>query len=1038
MTAMLVALATIGMADEPQPSGVPISFTLDRPGNVSAAIYDAQGRMLRELDRAEPMTAGKHTLAWDGLDRNGQPVPAGDYTWKLLSTPGLEATFLGMVGITTVEQPYDPWVGNNDGPSALAWDESGWYVGSDGSEGIPVYRKQSPDGRKRLWQKDWMEAWQGPIAMAAADGSLLVMQQNGKVVALDRATGSHKTYIDDAGKVRPVAWDVLASGDNRNGTGGVTTSPMDMDASDGRFVVSSQKFNQVVWYSSAPPTIPPKTSEKMLRELSDAAILGQETIPAPKGVALGAADVTYVISEGAVWKIGKDKKVFIPAGQLRNPHRIAFDKHTGDLLVAEGGDDAALTVNGVAGEGSESQSAGEKTADVTAPAGQAGHQIKRFDGSGKLTGTYGRSGGRQDGPFVATDFLNIRDITATKDGGFLVSEGGASLRRTAQFDRDGKLLGQWFGGSPFFNGASSTPEKPNEIWYEAGYACLGVARMNFENRSWEQVASYTLQPFGDGLFPTHNPFRHWHVRTRAGVTYLVNDGGAILRLDGTKNRLVPWAIAGAVVNKKTPPKPWLAAVAAQGLDPAKLTGAYTWSDLNGDGEFQSDEFRLEGKEVSQAAGNCFVDDSWNLYVGKGGAGAPWVCLPNLAAADAKAPAWDWSKAEEAKASWPTEILAKGGAETRGIWRDAEGATYQFIAGERNPTTGDRHAAAWPGVRSGSVRLIKWNADGSVAWSVGKHAHRNPFSGAAPGEYHDPTRILGIANGCVVVADRVCWPASVWTADGLYAGSFLDRRVEDGLPGSVYAWWREKRPIPGKPGEFENPQTMNPDTPLPYDILGGSIVPLPDGDVLWMATGESATALYRVTGWKKNWERQQGVVRLKETAPHAASTGTGLSAAYFANTQLEGPPVHERIDGRIWLGFKFDGAKWLPWSKPPVPGIADKGFSARWTGFVEPRFNEPVNFSVYLGPTDRVRLWIDDKLVIDDWAPRDPKQRRPRVTQAMIDEVVSKPIELTPGRRVPIRLEYASEGPEQGSLSLNWDSQTQERQRIPTASLYPQP
>jgi hypothetical protein len=40
--------------------------------------------------------------------------------------------------------------------------------------------------------------------------------------------------------------------------------------------------------------------------------------------------------------------------------------------------------------------------------------------------------------------------------------------------------------------------------------------------------------------------------------------------------------------------------------------------------------------------------------------------------------------------------------------------------------------------------------------------------------------------------------------------------------------------------------------------------------------------------------------------------------------------------------------------------------------------------------------------------------------------------------VPIRLEYASEGPEQGSLSLNWDSQTQERQRIPTANLYPQP
>ena len=984
---------------------VDIPFTLDKPGNVSLAIYDAKGRMIRTLQNAKPLDAGPHTLEWDGLDRNGSPQPPGDYTWKLLRTQGLEAKFLGMVGVTTVEQPYDPWVGNNGGPSALAWDETGWYVGSDGSEGIPAYRKQSPDGRRRVWQKNWMEAWQGPIAMASAEGSLFVMQQNGKVINLDRDTGKHKTYIDDAGKVRPVAWDVLAPGDNRNGLGGSATGPMDMDAADGQFVVSAEKFNEVAWYSAEPIAIPPKSSGAALAELSAARILRKETLPAPRGVAMGADGMACVISEGAVWACGKDgKKAFLPADQLESPYRVAHDRQTGDLLVAE-----------------------------AAPS----HRIKRFDRNGTLLATYGRRGGRQDGPFVAADFLNIRDIVATKDGGFLMSEGHASLRRTAEFDREGKLLGQWFGGSPFFNSASATPEKPTEIWYEAGGACLGVARMNFDNRSWEPIASYTLQPFGDGLFPTHNPFKHWHARTREGTTYLVNDGGAILRLDEAKNRLVPWAIAGAVGNKKQAPKPWMEAVAAQGLDPAKLTGAYTWSDLNGDGEFQSEEFCLAGKPVTQAEGNCFVDDSWNLYVGKSGTSSPWVCLPNLAAAGAKAPLWDWSKAEESKATWPSEILAKGNAEPRGICRDMEAATYQFIAAERNPTTGDRHAAAWPGVRNGSVRLIKWNADGTLAWSVGKHAHRDPFSGVAAGEYHDPTRILGIVNGCVVVADRVGWPASAWTADGLYAGSFLDRRAEDGLPGSVYAWWREKRPIPDKPGKFEDPQKMNPDNPLPYDILGGSIVPLPDGDVIWMANGESATAVNRVTGWK-NWERQQGSIALKDPPPHAASTGTGLSAAYFANTQLEGEPVHERIDDRIWRGFKFDRAKWLPWSKEPVPGIGKHGFSARWTGSLEPRFREPVTFSVYLGPTDRVRLWIEDELVIDDWAPRDSKQRRPKVTHAGVDQVVSKPVLLTPGRRVPIRLEYASEGPEQASLSLNWDSFTQERQRIPTANLYPAP
>lgn len=68
--------------------------------------------------------------------------------------------------------------------------------------------------------------------------------------------------------------------------------------------------------------------------------------------------------------------------------------------------------------------------------------------------------------------------------------------------------------------------------------------------------------------------------------------------------------------------------------------------------------------------------------------------------------------------------------------------------------------------------------------------------------------------------------------------------------------------------------------------------------------------------------------------------------------------------------------------------------------------------------------------------RGAQRRRPMQTDAGIDEVVSQPVPLTAGRRVAIRLEYASEGPEQGSLSLNWDSFTQERQRIPTAFLYP--
>lgn len=989
-------------AGAPPDAVATIPYRVDRDGLVSLGIYGPDGLLLRSLLVGTPAKAGDHAVAWDGLDRNGAPQPPGDYTWKLLRTPGFEAAYVGAVGINIVEKPYDPWVGNNDGPGAVAWDETGWYVGSMASETVPTFRKQSPDGgSRRLWQKDPMEAWQGPMAMASANGTLFVLHQNGKVIPVDAATAAHKTYGDDLGKRRPVGWDVLAPGDTRTGSGGSASGPMDLDAQADRFVVSYEKFNLVRWYSTEPPAISNRTSEAALQVQSASRMLREEAIPGPKAVALGADGVTYVASEGAVLAVGKERQVFIATNLLQNPHRLAFDRQSGDLLVAEG-----------------------------AP----GHQIKRFDRSGKLTASYGRAGGRLDGPFDPADFREIRDLAATADGGFLVCEGGGSLRRTARFDRAGKTTGQWFGGSPYFNFASAAPEDPSEVWFLSGYACYGVAKVDLRSGAWELTASYMISLFGDGLFPPHSPFSHWRVRRRDGVTYLAHDRSALLRVDPASTRLEPVAIAGTADKKN---KTWLEAAAFHKLDAAKTSGSYTWSDLNGDGEFQPDEFRLGGTAQQASVGHCHLDDEWNLTFGLDSVKTPWVRLPNLAPKGSAAPVWDWRQAELATANWPRDVTEMGGIESRGIWRDNAGATYQFIAAKRSPKM-DRHGAWWPGSRNGAARLIKWNADDTLAWNVGKHAHRNHFDGAWHGEYHDPTRILGVVQDILVVADRSGWPATAWTLDGLYAGSFLDRRADDGLPARVYAVWREKRADPDKPGAFLNPHTMHPDTPIPWDCLtGGSVVTLSDNEVLWMPQGENAPPLYRVRGWD-GWERRQGRITLASAPPHAAAVGTGLTAAYFNNTQLEGEPVHHRLDSRIWFGFKYDKAKWEPWSKPAVPGIGEKGFSVRWTGFLEPKLTEHTTFSAYVGPRDRVRLWVGDQVVLDDWAPPDPKRPRPRVTWAANDEVVSQPVALTAGSRLPIRLEYISDGPEQGALSLNWDSFTQERQRIPTACLYPAP
>ncbi len=88
-------------------------------------------------------------------------------------------------------------------------------------------------------------------------------------------------------------------------------------------------------------------------------------------------------------------------------------------------------------------------------------------------------------------------------------------------------------------------------------------------------------------------------------------------------------------------------------------------------------------------------------------------------------------------------------------------------------------------------------------------------------------------------------------------------------------------------------------------------------------------------------------------------------------------MNERNDRRVWFGHKIGSGKWLPWSKDTVPGIGAEGVSERWNGFLEPRLSETFHFSAYICPTDRVRLWINDQLVLDDCSPADPKRRRPK-------------------------------------------------------------
>lgn len=78
--------ATFELAASPNPfnEGSDLRFSMPQEGDVQLIVYDATGRLVRELVNG-PASAGHHVKRWDGRDDSGQRVAAGVYFARLQS-----------------------------------------------------------------------------------------------------------------------------------------------------------------------------------------------------------------------------------------------------------------------------------------------------------------------------------------------------------------------------------------------------------------------------------------------------------------------------------------------------------------------------------------------------------------------------------------------------------------------------------------------------------------------------------------------------------------------------------------------------------------------------------------------------------------------------------------------------------------------------------------------------------------------------------------------------------------------------------------
>ena len=200
-------------------------------------------------------------------------------------------------------------------------------------------------------------------------------------------------------------------------------------------------------------------------------------------------------------------------------------------------------------------------------------------------------------------------------------------------------------------------------------------------------------------------------------------------------------------------------------------------------------------------------------------------------------------------------------------------------------------------------------------------------------------------------------------------------------------------------------------PLSFSALGGNQYQLsiPNRNILPPGT-------YMLFGLKNNGV--PSVAKFVQVGENLHSTaiisnpnlgGTGLRGTYFNNNDLTNQ-VKEQVDATI----NFN------WGTGAPSGVGAETFSVRWEGDIEvPRSG---GYTFYTTSDDGVRLWVDDKLMVDNWT-----------NHAATEDIGT--IVLEPGIRYKIKMEYFEN--QGGAVAqLRWSGPGINKKIIPTQHLFP--
>jgi glucose/arabinose dehydrogenase len=136
---------------------------------------------------------------------------------------------------------------------------------------------------------------------------------------------------------------------------------------------------------------------------------------------------------------------------------------------------------------------------------------------------------------------------------------------------------------------------------------------------------------------------------------------------------------------------------------------------------------------------------------------------------------------------------------------------------------------------------------------------------------------------------------------------------------------------------------------------------------------------------------------------------GLLGTYYAGDFAT--PLLARVDPQV--DFHWRAGR-------PAAAVPADGFSVRWTGELEAPATGA--FTFHLRSDDGARLFVDGRLLVDDWGPHAERTRRATVN-------------LIAGRRYPLLLEYHDISGD-ASVRLLWSGPSVPRGVVPSVRLFP--